>query len=140
MSYSDMPDGPGGPGGSRSLGQLVTEILASIATLLRAEIELITLQMKEKAARLSAGGGLLVAAGVLALYMLGMFFAAAAWALSQVLPIWAAFLIIGFVLLIAVAVLGAIGIQLIKKSPESHISAAEDLQKIVDATKKGLNL
>ncbi len=54
---------------------------------------------------------MLVVAGVLALYALGLLLTAAAWALSLVWPTWLAFLVVGAVLVVVAGVLALVGIR-----------------------------
>lgn len=84
MSHTSPPGEPGPE--KPSFGELLATILGQISTLVRGEIELAQVQLKEKLTKLGIGGALLVVAGVLALYMLGLLLFAAVWAFSLIDP------------------------------------------------------
>ena len=111
---------------------------AQFSTLVRGEIELAQVQLKEKVSKLGLGGGLLAAAGVLALYMLGLLLLGAVWGLGNVMPLWAAFLVVSGILLVIIAVLGVIGVKELQKSNEVKVDPATGLKATADAAKKGL--
>jgi hypothetical protein len=93
--------------GRRRLAELVRSIGSDLSLLARQQSDLAKQELGEMAATKAKGAGLLAAAGVLALFMIGFLGIAAAEGLDLVLPRWAAFLIVGgvFVLLAAIAVL-----------------------------------
>ena len=128
-----------GPGSEKqSLGDLIGGMTAQFSTLVRGEIELAQVQLKEKVSKLGLGGGLLAAAGVLALYMLGLLLLGAVWGLGNVMPLWAAFLVVSGILLVIIAVLGVIGVKELQKSNEVKVDPATGLKATADAAKKGL--
>jgi hypothetical protein len=92
----------------RSLGQLFGDLAQELTTLVRQEIALATTELGEKATRTGraigslAVGGLVAYAGLLALV------AAAALLLGQVIPLWAATLVVGLVV-------GGIGYVLVQR-------------------------
>lgn len=65
--------------------------------------------------RSGVGIALLVVAGVLALYMLGFLFGAAADALALIVPIWAAKLIVAGILLVLIVIFALVGKASLKK-------------------------
>ena len=60
----------GPPGDERSLGKLVAEISGTAERLVRAEIELFKAELAGRAQKIGVGAGLLVGAGLFALYFL----------------------------------------------------------------------
>lgn len=115
MSNTDIPLGtessPSGSGGSRrpSIGELVGQVSDQFARLIRAEISSYKTELKQKATRSGLGGGLLVAAGVLAFYLLTLLFGAAVAGFAVIVPIWAAFLIVAGILAIVIVILALVG-------------------------------
>jgi uncharacterized membrane protein YqjE len=98
-------------------------------TLGKLELRLALLELKEKAATLGFGAGLLVGAAVFALFALGLLLAASAAALAIVLPVWLALLVVACGVLIVAAVLGAVGLRAVKRGvppvPEQAIAEAK---------------
>ena len=126
------------PQDPRTIGQLVAAISGQFSGLIRGELDLAQANLKEKFSKLGAGGVMFAIAGVLALYMLGMLATAGAWALANVVPIWAGFLIVAGVLLLLVLILVLIGARAMKKSKEYSVAPTDGLKKSVEAAKMGL--
>ena len=82
-------------------------------------------------------GALLVVAGVLALYMLGLLLFAAVWAFSLIMPLWAAFLVVSGILLVIIAGLVVIGGIELKKANDVAVNPVTGLKASTDAAKKG---
>ncbi|HZB31212.1 MAG TPA: phage holin family protein [Streptosporangiaceae bacterium] len=90
-------------------GELVKQASQQMSDLVRAEMRLGMAEMKHKAKQTGVGAGMLSAAGLTALYGVGAGVAAAIAAIANVLPVWAAALIIMGALFVIAAVLGLIG-------------------------------
>ncbi|CAM5784336.1 phage holin family protein [Cellulomonas persica] len=114
----------------RSLGQLVSDLSEQTSRLVRAEIELAKTEIAERAKILGAGSGMLVAAGVLALYLLAAVLTTLVIVLDLWLPLWAAALIVTLLLLIVVVVLALLGVKALKKAsppaPQAAIASVQD--------------
>jgi hypothetical protein len=93
------------------------------------EIQLAIAELKKKAAALGVGIGLTGGAGILAFLALCFGLAAAAAGIATTLPVWAALLIVCGGLLLIGAILGAIGVSLLKKGsnlvPEQAVEEAQ---------------
>lgn len=126
------------PGG-QSIGELVAKVTAQFSALVRDEITYTKLQGIAKAKKIGVGGVLLGAAGVLALYMLGILLLAAGFALSQFLPMWAAFLVVAGGLFLIIIILALIGALRLKASRKHVIDPQGGLNKDIAAFKKGLD-
>jgi nitrate/nitrite transporter NarK len=83
--------------------------LADIRLMLELEAELAKLEVKDKGSRLGIAGGILSGAAVVALLALGTLIAAAVAGLAIVLPLWAAALIVGTVLVVVAVVMYLVG-------------------------------
>lgn len=135
-SSDPRPDAPDDP---RSLGRLVGDLSEQATRLVRAEIALAKAELSARAQQVGLGAGLLVGAGVLALYTLTALLATAVLGLATVVPAWLAALIVSLVLLAVTATLGLLGVRHLKRgTPPVPERAIENLQADVDAVKKGL--
>ncbi len=79
----------------RPLGDLVSDLTRSVQTLLKKEVELAKVEIKEQATRAGKGGAMLAAAGVIGFVALLLVSWAAAWGVAEGVPTWLAFLAIG---------------------------------------------
>ena len=93
--------------GRRDTASLLRSIAADLSTLVSKQIELAKQELSEMVGSRAKAGGVLAAAAVLGLYVLGFLGMAGAEALDLILPRWLAMLIVGlvFALLAGVAVL-----------------------------------
>lgn len=120
----------------RSLGQLVSDLSEQTSRLVRAEIQLAKTEIAERAKILGAGSAMLVAAGVLALYLLTAILATLVIVLDLWLPLWLASLIVTLLLLVVVVVLALLGLKALKKaSPPAPKAAIASVQDDVAAVK-----
>lgn len=90
---SPMPEGES----ERPLKDLLADLTQSGQALMRNEIELAKAEFKDQAKLAGKGAALLSGGAVAALLALFLLSFAAAWALGEVMPIWAGFLIMGVV-------------------------------------------
>jgi uncharacterized membrane protein YqjE len=116
----------GANGGVGGAAKQVAEHASSIAKL---ELELAALELKKKVAALGIGIGMLVGAGLFALFMLGFLFATVAAVLATFLSTWLALLIVTAFLLVVAGLLGVLGLGALKKGtppvPEQAIKEAK---------------
>src|SRR5262249_45742536 len=124
----------------RSVGDLVRLANEQFATLVRHEVDFAKAEMAEKAKRAGVGAGLFGVAGVLALYALGVFIAAAIIALALALPGWAAALIVGGALILFAGLAAFIGRARLRSATpavpqESVRRLREDLNAVTTAAK-----
>ena len=97
------------PNGGRGTGPLLRSIAADLSTLVTKQIELAKQEVAEMVGTRAKAIGVMAAAAVLGLFVIGFLGMAGAEALALALPRWAAMLIVGavFALLAAVALLMA---------------------------------
>lgn len=100
----------------RSLFKLLADVPGQIVDLFRQEIENLKAELAAKVKHAGVGVGLLAAAGVVALFLLGTLILAGIYGLGTVLPMWASALIIAGVLLLIVLILVLVGIGQLKAS------------------------
>ncbi len=121
-----------------NLGTLISKLSDQIQALVKGEIELAKVKATNMLKRSGVGIALLVVAGVLVLYMLGFLFGAAGDALSLVVPIWAAKLIVAGILMVLAAILALIGKASLKKGLSDKPDPQAGIKEGIEAVKKGL--
>jgi drug/metabolite transporter (DMT)-like permease len=120
----------------RSVGEILRDVVADAQSLMRGEVALVRAEMDQKIDRTVValiwvvGGMLLGFAGLVILLMAG------ADALSFVIPVWAAYLVVGFI----VAVLGILftmsGISMLKLRKLAPSRAARNLSADANMVKE----
>ena len=92
-----------------STGDLVKNLSEQVSRLIRDELKLAEYEMTAKAKRAGRGAGMFGGSGLLALYGIRCFLAAAIIGLALVVPAWAAALIVGGALLIVAGIAAMLG-------------------------------
>lgn len=114
---------------NQGLGAAVKDVSEHASTWFRLERELALLELKNKVTSLGLGLGLTVGAALVALYAVGFLFATIAAGLATVMPTWLALLIVTLVLTAVGGILGAIGVNRIRRGtppvPEQAIREAK---------------
>lgn len=113
-----------GPG----VGEIVKDITDDVKLLVRDEVQLAKSELVPAAKNAGIGAGLFGAAGYFGICALSILYFAAAFGLVALgVSEWLAFLIVGVVLLVIAAVLGLIGLVLVRrvKAPERTIANAK---------------
>ncbi len=138
MSEQNIFSPPRDPDTPPTIGELVARVSEQFSRLIRGELELAQTNLQAKVTKLGVGGGLLAAAGVLALYAFGLLLLGAVWGLAEALPLWAAFLIVAAILLVIVAILALAGKKQLERSKEFQVDPAAGIKLDVEAAKKGI--
>jgi uncharacterized membrane protein YqjE len=121
-----------------SLGQLTGELSQQVSRLVRDELRLAQVEMKDKGKRFGRGAGLMGAGGVIALFGAGCLVAAAVLALDLAWPTWLSAIVVGAVLLVVAAVVGARGrSQMRSGTPPVPREAMESTKEDIEALKGG---
>jgi high-affinity K+ transport system ATPase subunit B len=125
--------------GERSIADVLQDILRNTQELFRSEIRLAKTEIREEATRAASSALWLGAGGVIVLSSWMLLLWTAAYALSAVMPMWAATLLTALVTAIIGAILIAVGLRTIKRIapvPERTIdSLKENLEWIKQPTK-----
>jgi uncharacterized membrane protein YqjE len=131
---SDSADGAARDQHDRSVSELVHLLTAQVSTLARKEVELAKAELSQKGKVIGIGGGMIGAAGLVAVLGLGALTAAAILALSQLIDEgWAAALIVGAAYLVAAAVLALVGRRRIQEAaPLVPEQASESVKEDVE--------
>jgi Flp pilus assembly protein TadB len=125
------------PTESASTGELITQLTAQTSRLVRDEIRLAQKEFQESAKHAGIGAGLFSVAGVLAVFGVATLIAAAVAALALALPVWAAALIVGAVLLAAGGIAALVGKKQVQEAspvPQQTVAnVKDDIQEVKDA-------
>jgi uncharacterized membrane protein YqjE len=120
----------------RSIGTIIKDLTADVSMLIRSEIALLKLEIKEAVAKLGTGGALLGAAAFLGLIGIAFLFVTITLGLVALgVPAWASALIVTVVLFVAAAVLGLMGkkklatVNFVPTDAIDHIKADIDTLK-----------
>ncbi|BBZ07407.1 membrane protein [Mycolicibacterium doricum] len=117
------------PGADASLGELMSQLSTQTSRLVRDELRLAQREFQESAKHVGIGAGLLSVAGLFAFLGLTTVIAAAVAALSLVLPVWAAALIVALVLFLIAGIAALVS----KKQAEEVTPAAPRTVQTVKA-------
>jgi len=116
----------------KPVGELLQQASQQTATLVRQEIRLAQLEIKEKGRHAGIGAGLLGGGGVMALLGLGALVTAAIAALSLVAPVWAAAVTVAVILFAVAGVLVLTGKKQVDRAqPPKREQAIDGAQRDV---------
>lgn len=113
----------------RSLGELFGEMTRDFSTLIRKEVELAKVELKEEASTASKAGAMLGGAAVVGLVAFIILSMTAAFALDTFLWRWVAFLIVTVVLAAVAGVLASIGkkrLAAVNPTPEMTVQTLKE--------------
>lgn len=120
----------------RTLGQLVADASQDLQSIVKGEIALAKMEIKSDVSKGGKGVGLLVGAGIFGLFTLGFLLTAGAWGLFAAgLPRWAAFLIVGGVLLLITLILALMGKSALSKMQGKPVKTIDNAEKTIAALK-----
>jgi hypothetical protein len=117
------------------VGTAAKQVAEHASALARLEMELASLELKQKVANIGLGAGLLIGAALFALFAFGFGLAAAAAGIATALPTWAALLIVFGALILLTAILALVGLDRLKAGtppvPEQAIEEAKLTQDAI---------
>ena len=99
----------------RGLGAAAKNVADHVRSLVRLELELATLEVRKKLAKLGTGIGLLVGAALVGVFALAFLLATVAAAFATFLATWLALLVTAVLLLVLAAGLAAVGVRLLRQ-------------------------
>jgi hypothetical protein len=123
----------------RPLGDLVSDLTRSMQTLVKKEVELAKVEIKEQASRAGKGGAMMAAAGVTGFVALLLVSWAAAWGLAEGIPTWLAFLAIGLLYGVIAALLALTGKKTLQSVNPVPRETVQTLKEDVDTAKSSLS-
>jgi uncharacterized membrane protein YqjE len=125
------------PAADASVGELMSQLSAQTSRLVRDELRLAQKEFQESAKHAGIGAGLISAAGLFAVLGLMTVIAAAVAALSLVLDVWAAALIVALVLFIIAGIAALVSKkhaeQVTPAAPKTVETVKADIQEVKDA-------
>ena len=121
---------------NKAVGELVQDLSQQTAALVRKELQLAQIELTEKGKRAGIGAGLFGTAGVIALYAVGVFIAAAVMGLATVIEPWIAAVIVGVVMLAAAGIASLMGKKQVEQAvPPAPEQAIQSTKRDVDEVK-----
>ena len=114
---------------NRSIGDLFSELANELGLLIRQEIALAKVELTEKASRVGLNVGFLVLGGAIAYAALLAFLAALLILLANVMPWWAAALVVALLVGIVAAVLISKALTALKKTDLAPRQTVETLKE-----------
>ena len=134
--YGESPNSDPQREPKRSLAALIVDVPRLLGELVRGEIESLKQEMASKLKSAGIGIGLFAGAAFFALFALMVLIAAAVLGFAEVVPAWAAALIVAGILLVITAILVLIGVSLVKKgTPPTPTETIESIKSDVRAVK-----
>ncbi|MGB3763138.1 MAG: phage holin family protein [Ornithinimicrobium sp.] len=133
MSTTQEPS----PNDERTIGQLIADASADVSAIVRSEVELAKVEIKNDVVHAGKGAGMFVGAGVLGAYGFGLLLLGLAWVIAIWLPVWAGLLIVAGVLFLVAGILAVLGkgqVGKVKGKPEKTIANAQETVAAVKAS------
>ncbi len=114
---------------SRSIADVLQDIVANVQEIVRAEVRLAKTEVKEEASKAGRAAGMLAGGAVAGIYAVGLLLLTILFALARVMPLWLAALILFALLGIATAILLSAGkkrFQRVHAAPEKTIETMKE--------------
>ena len=124
-----------------STGELVKQLTEQVSTLVRSEIQLAQVEVKEKGKKLGIGAGLFGGAGLLGFFGFGALVATLIIVLDLFLPLWLAALIVTLLLFAVAGVLALLGKKKVEQAKppvptEAIASTKKDVATVKEAARR----
>jgi uncharacterized membrane protein YqjE len=113
----------------RSLGELISELAGETSTLVRQEVALAKTELAQKAGQVGRNVAYVAAGGAVAYAALLAFMAAAIMALANVMPWWAAALVIGVLMAVVAGIILFAGYYGLKETDPVPRQTVETLKE-----------
>ncbi|MDO5722367.1 MAG: phage holin family protein [Actinomycetaceae bacterium] len=121
-----------------TIGELFGELSNQISTLIRGEIELTKVKAVAQAKKSGVAVGLLAAAGVFALYLLGWALHSAEEAFALIMPQWGAAITVTGILLLITVILALAGVMFLKRGMKDKPDPSVNMKLNIAAVKRGM--
>ena len=122
----------------RSIPEILHDVLANIQDIVRAEVRLAKAELGDELSRARSGGLLIGVGAVAAIFSALFLLLACVYALSRIMPNWAAALIVAAVVGVAAAVTLGLGLKrfkTIQATPKTAASLQENVRWAKELTK-----
>ena len=123
----------------RPLGELFGEMTKSLQVLVRKELELAKVEMKDQASQAGKAAGLLVVAAVVGFIAAVLLSFAAGWGLAETIPTGLAFLAVGLIYVVVAGLLAVTGKKRIAAVNPVPRQAVDTLREDVEVAKSSLS-
>jgi len=123
----------------RPLGELFSDLSRSVQTLLRKEVELAKVEVKEQATRAGKAGAMMAGTAVMGFFALLLLSFAAAWGLAEGIPTWLAFLAVGLIYGVIAGLLLLAGKKKLETVNPVPRQTVETLREDVEVAKSSLS-
>ena len=113
----------------RSLADVFQDIVANVQDIVRSELRLASVEIRQELAKAARAGKVAAAGGMLAIFALAFLLLAAVYGLALVMPPWLAALTVGIVLAITGSILISAGskrLKLIHLKPEKTVASIRE--------------
>lgn len=125
----------------RSTSDLLTDLSGQLTHLVRDEIRLATTELEAKGKQFGFGAGLFGVAGLLGMYAGGAFVAAVILLLAQVLPAWAAALIVAAVVAVVATIVALVARDQVRRAgppvPQEAVgSIKQDIEVVKESARR----
>lgn len=124
------------PASDASIPQLFGQLSEQTSRLVRDELRLAQKEFQESVRHAGIGAGLISAAGLLAVLGLMTVIAAAVAALSLVLPVWAAALVVAIVLFAGAGLAAIISRKQVEQVPPPAAESVDSVKRDIDEIKE----
>jgi uncharacterized membrane protein YqjE len=122
--------------GERSIADVLQDIIRDVQEIVRSEMRLAKTELREEAAKAKTAAGLLVAAAVTALFAVFFVLLAIVYALTRVMPSWAAALLVGVGLAVIATVMVMAGLTRLKQIQATPARAMDSMKENVEWVKQ----
>ena len=112
--------------------EVLQSIVGNVGDIVRSEVQLAKAEMKEEATKAARGGAMLATGGILGLFGLAFVFWTVAAGLTLWMPVWAASLIVGVVLLAVAGALAMVGLNRLRQVHAKPEQAMESVKEDVE--------
>jgi uncharacterized membrane protein YqjE len=120
----------------RSLSSVLQDVVRNVQEIVRSEVRLATVEIKEEAIKAKSSGAMLGAGAITAIFAALFLLLTVVFALSLVIPLWAAALAVGVVLSIAAGVMFTSGMKLFKRIHPTPQRTVETIKENVEWAKQ----
>lgn len=130
------------PVDERPLGELFGDMTRSLQTLMRKEVELAKVEVKEQATRAGKAAGMFAGMAVMGFVGFLLLSFAAAWGLAEGIPVWLAFLAVGLLYVVIAGLLLTVGKKKLAEvgAPEQTVKTLrEDVEVAKTSLTRGVN-
>ena len=122
--------------GERSVADVLQDMIRDVQEIVRSEMRLAKTELREEAAKAKTAAGLLGAAAITALFAVFFVFLTVVYALTLVMPSWAAALLVGVGLAAITTVMVMAGLNRLKQIQATPARAMDSMKENVEWVKQ----